>query len=62
MIGVLTALPTGAAAAIGVLGENVGSLVGVGISVSLLPPAVNAVTFAKSCLNKIYFFVLVIKS
>lgn len=43
MIGLLTALPTGAAAAIAVLEGNSGSLVGVAISVSLLPPAVNAV-------------------
>lgn len=43
LVGVCTALPTGAAAAIAILAENVGSLVGVAISVSLLPPAVNAV-------------------
>ncbi|ALC50030.1 CG12446, partial [Drosophila busckii] len=41
-IGLGTALASGAAAAIGVLGGNTGSLVGVAISASLLPPAVNA--------------------
>ncbi|XP_034490339.1 uncharacterized protein LOC117793983 [Drosophila innubila] len=41
-IGLCTALASGAAAAIGVLGGNTGSLVGVAISASLLPPAVNA--------------------
>ncbi|KAH8269913.1 hypothetical protein KR044_007617, partial [Drosophila immigrans] len=41
-IGLVTALASGAAAAIGVLGGNTGSLVGVAISASLLPPAVNA--------------------
>ncbi|XP_030246164.1 uncharacterized protein LOC115565248 [Drosophila navojoa] len=41
-IGFCTALVSGAAAAIGVLGGNTGSLVGVAISASLLPPAVNA--------------------
>lgn len=44
VIGILTALPSGAAVAIAILGENVGSLVGVAISASLLPPAVNAVS------------------
>ena len=43
LIGVVTALPSGAAVAIAILGENIGSLVGVAISASLLPPAVNAV-------------------
>ncbi|XP_017119345.1 uncharacterized protein LOC108140865 [Drosophila elegans] len=41
-IGVCTALASGAAGAIAVLGGNTGSLVGVAISASLLPPAVNA--------------------
>ncbi|XP_053693931.1 uncharacterized protein LOC128741855 [Sabethes cyaneus] len=41
-IGVAIALPSGAAVAIAILGENIGSLVGVAISASLLPPAVNA--------------------
>lgn len=44
IIGILTALPSGAAVAIAILGENIGSLVGVAISASLLPPAVNAVS------------------
>ncbi|KAH8245392.1 hypothetical protein KR032_009785 [Drosophila birchii] len=41
-INVCTALASGAAGAIAVLGGNTGSLVGVAISASLLPPAVNA--------------------
>lgn len=41
-IGICTALASGAAGAIAVLGGNTGSLVGVAISASLLPPAVNA--------------------
>jgi uncharacterized membrane protein len=36
-------VPSGAAVAIAVLGENFGSLVGVAISASLLPPSVNTV-------------------
>lgn len=43
IVGVFTAIPSGAAAAIGILGGNIGSLVGVAISASLLPPAVNSV-------------------
>ncbi|KAL7668649.1 hypothetical protein ACOME3_009343 [Neoechinorhynchus agilis] len=39
--GIFIALPSGAGVAISVLGGNVGSLVGVAISASLLPPAVN---------------------
>ncbi|KAM7353003.1 uncharacterized protein ACRADG_005308 [Cochliomyia hominivorax] len=42
IVGVFTAIPSGAAAAIGILGGNIGSLVGVAISASLLPPAVNS--------------------
>ncbi|KAK3612573.1 hypothetical protein CHS0354_042074 [Potamilus streckersoni] len=41
-VGVLIAIPSGAGVAISVLGGNAGSLVGVAISASLLPPAVNA--------------------
>lgn len=41
-VGVLIALPSGAGVAISVLGGNAGSLVGVAISASLLPPACNA--------------------
>lgn len=48
MFGIFTALPTGMAAAIAVLGENFGPIVGVAISVSLLPPAVNAVILSIS--------------
>ncbi|XP_022253639.1 uncharacterized protein LOC106469415 [Limulus polyphemus] len=41
-VGLLIALPSGAGVALSVLGGNAGSLVGVAISASLLPPAVNA--------------------
>ncbi|XP_026481686.1 uncharacterized protein LOC113388529 [Ctenocephalides felis] len=41
-VGALIAFPSGAAGALAVLGDNTGSLVGVAISASLLPPAVNA--------------------
>ncbi|GAB0094815.1 uncharacterized protein DMENIID0001_101410 [Sergentomyia squamirostris] len=55
LVGVLIALPSGAAVAIGILGENVGSLAGVAISASLLPPAVNSgLMWALACLYKIY--------
>ncbi len=43
-VGVLIAVPSGAGVALSVLGSNSGSLVGVAISASLLPPAVNAVS------------------
>ena len=42
VVGVLVAIPSGAGVALSVLGGNSGSLVGVAISASLLPPAVNA--------------------
>ncbi|KAL4712058.1 hypothetical protein ACJJTC_003725 [Scirpophaga incertulas] len=41
-VGVLVAIPSGAGVALAVLGEYTASLVGVAISASLLPPAVNA--------------------
>jgi len=41
---VLIAVPSGAGVALSILGGNTGSLVGVAISASLLPPAVNAVS------------------
>lgn len=41
-IGVAVALPSGAGAALSVTGNNTSSLVGVAISASLLPPAVNS--------------------
>lgn len=44
LVGVLTAIPSGAAVAISILSDNIGSLVGVAISASLLPPAVNTVS------------------
>ncbi|KAK2725358.1 hypothetical protein QYM36_000006 [Artemia franciscana] len=42
-IGLLVAIPSGVGVALSVLGNNVGSLVGVAISAALLPPVVNAV-------------------
>ncbi|XP_059620692.1 uncharacterized protein LOC132264481 [Phlebotomus argentipes] len=55
LVGILIALPSGAAVAIGILGENMGSLAGVAISASLLPPAVNSgLMWALACLYKIY--------
>ena len=44
-VGVLIAIPSGAGVALSVLGGNAGSLVGVAISASLLPPAVNCGLF-----------------
>ena len=44
-VGVLIAVPSGAGVALSVLGGNAGSLVGVAISASLLPPAVNCGLF-----------------
>lgn len=41
-IGIAIAIPSGAGAALSVMGNNTSSLVGVAISASLLPPAVNA--------------------
>ncbi|UYV60446.1 hypothetical protein LAZ67_1001173 [Cordylochernes scorpioides] len=41
-VGALIALPSGAGVALSILGGNAGSLVGVAISASLLPPLVNA--------------------
>ena len=42
--GLLIAIASGVGVALSVLGGNAGSLVGVAISASLLPPAVNAVS------------------
>lgn len=53
VVGILTALPSGAAVAIAILGENVGSLVGVAISASILPPAVNTVILKQFSISKI---------
>ena len=44
-VGILIAVPSGAGVALSVLGGNAGSLVGVAISASLLPPAVNCGLF-----------------
>ena len=52
-VGVLIALPSGAGVALSVLGGNAGSLVGVAISASLLPPVVNAVS-SLSFLSTLY--------
>ena len=41
MVGLAIAIPSGVGVAISVLGGNAGSMVGVAISASLLPPAVN---------------------
>ncbi|KAH8341283.1 hypothetical protein KR059_001754 [Drosophila kikkawai] len=68
IVGVFTAIPSGAAAAIGILGGNIGSLVGVAISASLLPPAVNSgLLWAVACIYKFFenddsLYVDVIKS
>ncbi|XP_023322708.1 uncharacterized protein LOC111697066 isoform X1 [Eurytemora carolleeae] len=45
LVGVLIATPSGAGVALSVLGGNAGSLVGVAISASLLPPAINCGMF-----------------
>ena len=51
-VGVLIAVPSGAGVALSVLGGNAGSLVGVAISASLLPPAVNCgLYWAISCVH-----------
>ena len=42
VVGLAIAIPSGVGVAISVLGGNAGSMVGVAISASLLPPAVNA--------------------
>eukprot|EP01001_Neometanema_parovale_P000069 NODE_1006_length_1944_cov_102.019769_g955_i0.p1 GENE.NODE_1006_length_1944_cov_102.019769_g955_i0~~NODE_1006_length_1944_cov_102.019769_g955_i0.p1 ORF type:complete len:521 (+),score=98.20 NODE_1006_length_1944_cov_102.019769_g955_i0:65-1564(+) len=42
IIGVIVAIPSGLAVSLSLLGKNANSLVGVAISASLLPPAVNA--------------------
>ncbi|BFF94889.1 uncharacterized protein DMAD_12408 [Drosophila madeirensis] len=68
IVGVFTAIPSGAAAAIAILGGNIGSLVGVAISASLLPPAVNSgLLWALACIYKFFenddsLYVDVIKS
>lgn len=52
-VGVFIALPSGIGVALSVLGGNSGSLIGVAISASLLPPAVNAVSTV-SCTGTLY--------
>ena len=42
IIGLLIAVPSGVGVALSVVSSNTGGLVGVAISASLLPPAVNA--------------------
>lgn len=54
IVGIFVALASGAAVAIAVLSENFGSLVGVAISASLLPPAVNTgLLWSYSCMHLI---------
>ena len=47
LVGVMIAIASGGGVALAVLGGNTASLVGTAISASLLPPAVNAVSFLK---------------
>lgn len=55
IIGIFVAIPSGIAVAIGVLGDNFGSLAGVAISASLLPPAVNTgLMFALAVIYKMF--------
>ncbi|CAD6999822.1 unnamed protein product [Ceratitis capitata] len=55
LVGLFTAIPSGAAAAVAILGGNIGSLVGVAISASLLPPAINAgVLWALALIYKLF--------
>lgn len=55
IIGIFVAIPSGIAVAIGILGDNFGSLAGVAISASLLPPAVNTgLMFAFAIIYKIF--------
>lgn len=46
-MGCLVALLSGAAVALGILSDVIASLVGAAISISLMPPAVNAVLRSK---------------
>ena len=50
-VGLLIAIPSGAGVALSVLGGNAGSMVGVAISASLLPPAVNCGLFWADAFN-----------
>ena len=50
LVGILIAVPSGAGVALSVLGGNAASLVGVAISASLLPPAVNCGLFLANSL------------
>ncbi|CAM9483844.1 unnamed protein product, partial [Phaeothamnion confervicola] len=50
LVGVFVALPSGAGVALSLMSDNMASLVGVAISASLLPPAVNCgMYFALAC-------------
>ena len=55
-VGTLVAFPSGCAVAISLLSGNDASLVGVAISVSLLPPAVNAVIIKPLTMEIFYLF------
>jgi len=62
-VGVLIAVPSGAGVALSILGGNTGSLVGVAISASLLPPAVNAVSSHSPCfllIGVIYILIIML--
>ena len=52
-VGVCVAIPSGAGVALSILSGNAGSLVGVAISASLLPPAVNAVSVTLSYMYRL---------
>ena len=54
-VGIAIAIPSGVGVALSVLGNNTSSLVGVAISASLLPPAVNTgMLFAYAALNSVF--------
>ena len=54
-VGCLIAIPSGAGVALSVLGGNAGSMVGVAISASLLPPAVNCgLYWAQALISSFY--------
>ncbi|KAL7016194.1 hypothetical protein ACKWTF_009956 [Chironomus riparius] len=57
LVGIFIALPSGAAQSIALLRENFGSLAGVAISASLLPPAVNTgLLWSFSSVNQVFQF------
>lgn len=58
-VGTLVAFPSGCAVAISLLSGNDASLVGVAISVSLLPPAVNAVIIKPLTMEISYIIIII---